>query len=65
MKYGFEEVEKRWKRRLGVIGVDIKDEKEVGRFLERITTFGGVDCYRLIIEFKYIVDRISEGVEEK
>ena len=64
-KYGFKGVEKRQKRRLGVIGVGVKDEKEVRRFLERITTFRGVDCYRLVVKFKFIIDRISEEEEEK
>ena len=64
-KYGFEDVEKRWKRRLHAMEVEVNDEKEVGRVLERITTFGGVDCYRFMIEFKFIVDRISEMEQER
>ena len=60
LKYGFEGVEERWKQRLETIGVKVEEESEVGRFLGQISTFGGVDCYRLMIEFKFIVDRISE-----
>jgi len=41
LKYGFKGVEKRWKRRLDAMGVEVEEEREIGIFLEGISTFEG------------------------
>jgi hypothetical protein len=47
------------------MGVEIEEEREVEEFLGQIITLGGVESYRLMWEFKYIIDRIWEEEEEE